>query len=83
MGFVAVSSGFLPLLLLACPVSMGVMMWFMGRGMMGGRRGEKSDSATSENSSFADLEAEQARLAEKIESLQGTTDGKPQVTVGG
>ena len=62
--------GLTALLLLACPISMGAMMWFMGRGMMGGH---KKDTA-SETSSLADLKAEQSRLAAKIQALEPDTD---------
>ena len=58
--------GLTALLLLACPISMGAMMWFMSRGIMGGH---KKDSA-SETSSLADLKAEQSRLAAKIQALE-------------
>ncbi len=54
------------LLLLACPVSMGLMMWFMGRGMSGHKRGDSTGRAES----LAELKAEQARLAAKIDSLE-------------
>lgn len=49
------------LLLLLCPISMGAMMLFMGKGM---RSGHKSDQ------SLGDLKAEQDRLAAKIASLE-------------
>ena len=53
------------LLVLACPVSMGLMMWFMGRGMMGGgNKNRESDE------SLAGMKAEQAKLAEEIEKLE-------------
>jgi hypothetical protein len=45
---------------------MGAMMWFMGRGMMGGHK--KDD--TSETDVLADLRAEQSRLAAKIQALE-------------
>jgi hypothetical protein len=45
---------------------MGLMMFFMGRGMMGGMKRDPTDS----DRSLADLKAEQARLAEKIETLE-------------
>jgi hypothetical protein len=41
--------------LLACPVGMGLMMWFM-------MRGQKQPAANDSSSSLADLRAEQQRL---------------------
>jgi hypothetical protein len=48
--------------LLACPVGMGLMMWFMSRGM---RRTDRDDR-TSDASSLASLRAEQAELEREI-----------------
>lgn len=60
------------LVLLACPVGMGLMMWFMARGM-----GDRKTDA--KPSSIDDLRAEQARLAAQIERLEGTdTSGQPE-----
>ena len=58
------------LALLACPIGMGAMMLFMGRGMSGMKHkdGSRSDA---DAGSLADMKAEQARLAEKIEMLEG------------
>lgn len=55
----------LPLALLTCPIGMGLMMWFMARGM---RRGQTEQRA--QDASLPDLKAEQARLAEKIAALE-------------
>lgn len=60
---------------LACPVGMGLMMLFTNRGM-----GSKKSAGTSEpnrEQSLADLEAEQARLAEKIAALETSTRRAP------
>ena len=61
-------SALLALALLACPVGMGVMMFFMGRGMMGSKKETNGAQA------LPDLKAEQARLAEKIEALEGQAE---------
>jgi len=68
------ATGTSPLLLLAvlaCPVGMGLMMLFMGRGMMGGMKQKDSRESDADASSLAAMKAEQARLAEKIEALEG------------
>lgn len=59
------------LAVLACPVGMGLMMLFMGRGMMGAMKRNDRQGADVDNSSLAEMKAEQARLAEKIETLEG------------
>ncbi len=73
---VAATSGAIYLLALACPVSMGLMMLFMGKGMMGGNK--KKDAVTGgsdrDEQSVADLKAEQARLAEKISALETSSE---------
>jgi hypothetical protein len=67
MVLAAAIGGLALLLVLACPISMGLMMLFMGRGM---RSGHKGDDAKSETESLAALKAEQARLAAKIDALK-------------
>lgn len=71
----ASGSPLLLLAVLACPVGMGLMMLFMGRGMMGG----KKDTTTlgGDASSLADMKAEQARLAEKISTLEDRQSQSP------
>ncbi len=64
------SSGLLLLAVLACPVGMGLMMLFMGRGMMGGRKRSDEQDESGRNT-LAEMKAEQARLAEKIDALEG------------
>ena len=48
----------------ACPVAMGVMMWFMGRGM-------RSDKKHSVPPSLEALREEHQRMGREIERLQG------------
>ena len=65
----AAGGGIYLLALLACPVSMGLMMLFMGRGMMGGKKGESHGTDARSEPALEDLKAEQTRLAEKIALL--------------
>jgi len=51
---------------------MGLMMFFMGKGMMGGKK-EEPDKASVE-----DLRAEQQRLAAEVERLEQQT-GDPEL----
>ena len=53
------------LALLACPVGMGAMMWFMNRGM---KQEQRPAAASSEN--VDDLRSERARLTAEIDQLQ-------------
>jgi DUF2933 family protein len=53
-----------PLALLACPIGMGLMMFFMGKGMMGGKK-EEQDATSVEQ-----LQEEQKRLAAEVERLE-------------
>jgi hypothetical protein len=62
--------------LLACPIGMGLMMWFMGRGMKREERaGEPAREPTVE-----ELRSEQARLDARIERAerdQRASNGEP------
>jgi hypothetical protein len=77
---VAVSS-LAPLALLACPIGMGLMMWFMGRGM---RRDKTEDeAATPRAGTLEDLRAEHERLSAHIEALEERErDATPADTLG-
>jgi cell division protein FtsB len=57
------------LLALACPIGMGLMMWFMAKGMSMGRRDGNADSQAKEQPSLEELRAEQERLAARISEL--------------
>lgn len=52
----------LAIAVLACPVGMGLMMWFMARGM----RGDRNQS----NPSVTELRSEHERLGQQIEELE-------------
>jgi hypothetical protein len=54
------------LAVLACPIGMGLMMWFMSKGMRGG----KSDKDMNDSPSLDELRREQARLAEEVGRLE-------------
>jgi outer membrane murein-binding lipoprotein Lpp len=53
-----------PLFLLACPISMVLMMVVMGMGMMGGKKEESDSSAVKE------LKADHERLSAEVERLE-------------
>jgi hypothetical protein len=67
---IAATSPLLLLAVLACPIGMGLMMLFMGRGMMGGMKQNDSGQSDADGSSLAEMKAEQARLAQKIDTLE-------------
>jgi hypothetical protein len=75
----AATSPLVFLALLACPVGMGLMMWFMSRGMMGGQRhDEMSHGDEASEGSLAELKAEHARLGERIEALESERSTTPE-----
>jgi hypothetical protein len=59
----------LALLALLCPIGMGLMMWFMAKGMNMGRKDGDGDSEAKEPLSLEELRAEQERLAARISEL--------------
>lgn len=78
---VAAVSPLFVLLVLACPIGMGLMMLFMGRGMrMGGGARSRSDHGATDARSPAELEAEQARISERIEALEETEEAQRALT---
>lgn len=54
----------LGLAVLACPVGMGLMMWFMAKGMRSGSRTDRDAPSVEE------LQAEHRRLGAEIERLE-------------
>ena len=68
---IGATSPLLFLAVLACSIGMGLMMLFMGRGMMGGMKQKNVDESEAGGGALAQMKAEQARLAEKIEALEG------------
>ncbi|MGH2716337.1 MAG: hypothetical protein ACRDSN_03245 [Pseudonocardiaceae bacterium] len=66
------------LALLACPVGMGLMMWFMSKGMRGGQR--RAEPERERPASIDELRSEHARLSADIQRLEragGARDGEP------
>lgn len=59
----AIGTALYPLALLACPIGMGLMMFFMAKGMGGGKKQEDGNEV-------AKLRAEQERLAAEVERLE-------------
>ena len=55
---------------LACPIGMGAMMWFMAKGM------RKDKHAAEQPDAPTDLRAEHARLGAEIERLERGRDGQ-------
>lgn len=62
----------LPLALLACPVGMGLMMWFMAKGTKRQRGGE---NIAAQPRSLEQLREEQRRLDAEIDRIEGS--GEP------
>lgn len=62
-----------PLLLLACPVGMGLMMWMMARGNKSAKPsdGQAPRESSAEPASVEVLREEQRRLSEEIDRLEG------------
>lgn len=55
---------------IACPVGMGAMMWFMAKGK------RKEQPAADQPENAAELRAEHARLGEEIERLDHGRNGQ-------
>ncbi|MEJ7825320.1 MAG: hypothetical protein WKF48_07805 [Solirubrobacteraceae bacterium] len=66
------SEAVLALAVLACPVGMGLMMWFMARGM----RGDRNQS----NPSVTELRSEHERLGQQIEELEDRVGERVEAT---
>jgi hypothetical protein len=60
----AVESVLLALALLACPVGMGAMMWFMAKGLRQDAQGSHGEA------SIEEMRAEHRRLGQEIEQLE-------------
>ena len=58
----------LGLAVLACPIGMGLMMLFMGRGTFGGSK--RRESAPDTSGDLASLKSEAARLDARIEEIE-------------
>ncbi len=58
------------LALLACPVGMGAMMWFMSKGMMGGNKQKDAEISRAQGDSVEALRDQQHKLAADIARLE-------------
>jgi hypothetical protein len=58
------------LLALLCPIAMGLMMWFMAKGMSMGRDKGNARSESIEQRSLDELRADQERLASQLAELE-------------
>lgn len=72
VGAILATSPFLALGVLACPLGMGAMMWFMARGT-----GSKTQPPNSQPATLEDLRREHERLAVQIDDLQGDQAQEP------
>ena len=65
----------LSLAVLACPVGMGLMMFFMGRGMLGAKKRDEAKAGSADD--LGALKAEAARLDARIVELQSRPIADP------
>jgi len=74
MELASIGTALLPLAFLACPVGMGLMMWFMAKGMKGDQSRQPQAPIPGE---VAELRAEQERLAAEVARLEAQRDAEP------
>lgn len=55
----------------ACPIGMGLMMWFMGKGMMGGSKEQHASADEAQPRSVEQLREEHRRIEAELEQLEG------------